>query len=168
MVCGQYYVPIQTQIADPAGTFHQQIYHQNKNIPMKTSTTSTSRRPLRLEKFTHKSSLLPAAASAGYNHVPQPVYTVDHHASSASETVNDEAVMIGNNYQETLALFPLSPTGVLEGKLDREDRRISENIPISTSASRCYTDLSATSSGFEEGCSSPGDADSTFYDFFSR
>lgn len=137
VIGGPYYLPVGAQTDHHTGTtFHHQ-FHPNK-IPPSNGTRRISPNSFDvLEKISGAISFEPA------DHDQEGYYNYNN-------------VNLCN--QETLSLFPLSPTGVNTGSC-------SVNFYAEKPASNESTPSS--SSGFEEGCSSAGHDHQPFYDFFS-
>lgn len=174
MVCGPYYVPVgsQTDHHHTATAFHQQ-YHPNK---MSLSNGIKRRSPIRLDKSENKSTgTISCAVGTGYEPVREEYYCYKSTISSScfDEGVSNNKLIMSTSScsQETLALFPLSPTRVLKAGSEEENPDHGSSgffdTEINPSTSNGSTPASS-SSGVEEGrCSSAG-LGQTFYDFFSR
>lgn len=81
------------------------------------------------------------SAHLGYDH---------HHVPM--DTGNNSAGVIANSSQETLSLFPLHPTGILQGK---------------TGKSSIVSGNSTSTSSFSETEHQEGPGDQLYFDFFS-
>ncbi|EXC10622.1 WUSCHEL-related homeobox 2 [Morus notabilis] len=174
VVCGPYYVPVESQTDHhhTATAFRQQ-YHPNK---MSLSNGVKRRSPIRLDKSENISTgTISCAVGTGYEPVREDYYGYKSTISSScfDEGVRNNKLIMSTSScnQETLALFPLSPTGVLKAGSEEENPDHGSSgffdTEINPSTSNGSTPASS-SSGVEEGrCSSAG-LGQTFYDFFSR
>ncbi|KAF5470567.1 hypothetical protein F2P56_011071 [Juglans regia] len=118
-------------------------YHQPKVFLAAGGMGSRSSRTEKLEK--------PRSAydGAGYNSVQ---LGYDHHHHVPMDTCNNSAGVITNSSQETLSLFPLHPTGILQGK---------------TGKSSIVSGNSTGTSSFSEIDHQEGSGDQLYFDFFS-
>ncbi|KAF3453890.1 hypothetical protein FNV43_RR04331 [Rhamnella rubrinervis] len=144
VVCGPYYVPVQSEIV------YSPHYHNHHHYPKVAVSGGIRRRPSRtqkMEKLRTNEAYLPqgshTAASGHYG----------------DEGLTNRSIMISNsNNQETLALFPLRPTGILQGRQGQN--------PCGLFAETTPTRSSTPSSSSEAEESQAGDQQH-FYNFFS-
>lgn len=143
--CGPYclprsdigFYPQNTKVLLPGGS---------KRRSSSTSSSSTTSRADQESMENNRSS----CGASGYDHVQQE-YNIMMHSSN-----HNEGIIVENNYQnsgidrETLALFPLHPTGVLQGKTSAEN------------STTTFTSSETNFTGSEDGVS-----DQPFFDFFS-
>ena len=171
MVCGPYFVPVVQQPHDLIGA-HQQ-YHPN-TFPL-SSTIIRPRSSPRLDKLEKSGRIISSVAGEGDEPVPPAVVggicTADIRSRGAAvfevaPMAGNSNKLIGNSDQETLPLFPVSPTGILQGKEDNPHNCSSYNNVADTNTSS-ISNPSSSSEVEQEGCPS-GHDDRPFFDFFSR
>ncbi|PON58951.1 Homeodomain transcription factor [Parasponia andersonii] len=177
VVCGPYYVPVVQQPHDHTG-IHQQHQYPNKVL---LSDSIRRRSPISLDKLEKSSTttrIICCAAGAGYEPVPTQaaggiLYTTNIGGSGAggfepARAVGSTEKLIGSSSssceQETLSLFPVRPTGILQGKEENSHIMADESPATNYRSTICNPSSSEVD---QEACSS-GYHDQPFYDFFSR
>lgn len=145
-MCSPYYVPVHSELG-----FYPQSPYPNK-VPLPGVPNVVKRRP-RAEKLEKRRSTC-TTGGAGY----EPMHPHNgYNTSGGSDMVNDAtSKLISKCDQQTLPLFPLQPTGILQQ--GRED----QNYPSTVNDADCSSAALIGSSADQiVGDQQP------FYDFFS-